>query len=143
MRRAVLITIIVAALPVAAAAQGFKDLDTAVTSVSRGLERGEAGQILEGVEDQVMLQFPGLLEKSGFFGRDQASYLLSDLFAKVKPSRFEVVSARKVSAQSQYHITANWTIQPSGDPETREVLVTLQNRADRWYVASIRSGSDR
>jgi len=143
MRKAILITILAATMPFVAVAQGFKDLDTAVASVSRGLERGEGDQILGGVEDQIMLQFPGLLEESGFFGRDQASYLLNDLFAKAKPSRFEVVSARKVSSQSQYHVTANWTIEPSGEPETREILVTLQNRSDLWYVASIRSGSNR
>jgi len=143
MKRISTLAILIAIVSAPLAAQGFKDLDTAVASVSRGMERGEGDSIVAGVTDQVQLQFPGLIKESGFFGRDQAAYLLDELFKSVLPSRLEDVSARKVSAQGQYHITANWTIRPAGAEETREVYITLQNRDDRWSVASIRSSSDR
>ena len=81
-------------LPVAALAQ-FSDLDTAIANLERGFGSGDVEAIVSGIasDDQVQLQFPGLADKSGFFGRDQAAYLLDGLFNKVKPSGFERVSA--------------------------------------------------
>ncbi len=142
MKKILIITAVLLLVPVLVSAQGFRDLDSAVAGITRGFERGESGPIVAGVGDQVMLQFGDLMNgKSGFFGRDQASYLLDELFGKVKPSRFEVTSARKVSSQGQYHITANWTIQRGGKSETRELYVTLQSHDSEWTVASIRSSS--
>ena len=86
-----------------------------------------------------MLQFPGLIEQSGFFGRDQAAYLLDGLFSKVHPTAFEQQNAKKMSAEAQYHITGTWTIQNAGKPETRELYITLRNKDDQWSVVSIRS----
>src|SRR6478672_3660309 len=105
-------------VPLVAQAQ-FKDLDTAMSSLTRGFGSGDAQAIVAGIGDgdQVMLQFPGLVDQSGFFGRDQAAYLLDGLFGKVRPASFEQRSARKVSAEGQYHITASWTIQNNGKPE--------------------------
>jgi hypothetical protein len=93
--------------------------------------------IVAGIGDgeQVMIQFPGITDQSGFFGRDQAAYLLDGVFNKVKPSGWERVNARKVTAEGQYHITARWTIE-GGD---RDLYVTLKQKGDRWSVASIRS----
>lgn len=138
-----LFVVIVALSPLALYAQGFKDLDAALSAVSRGFERGETQAIVSGVADgdQVMLQFPGLVEQSGFFGRDQAAYLLDELFRKAKPVGFQQVSARRVSAEGQYHLTANWTISRGGKEETRELYVTLRkSKDDRWSVASVRAG---
>jgi hypothetical protein len=128
--------------PVIASAQ-FKDLDTAMSSLTRGFGSGDAQAIVSGIGegDQVMLQFPGLVEQSGFFGRDQAAYLLDGLFSKVRPTSFEQRTARKVSAEGQYHITASWTIQNNGKPEARELYITLRNKGDHWSVVSIRSAS--
>lgn len=134
-----LMTLAIMLLAPMALAQSYRDLDTAMSSLARGFERGESGPIVNGVGDQVMLQFPGLMNEDGFFGRDQASYLLDELFNKTRPAGFEVTSARKVSAQGQYHVTANWTIRSGDTPEIRELYVTLQNREDRWSIASIRS----
>src|SRR5512132_2629122 len=82
-------------VPLVASAQ-FRDLDTAVSNLERGFGGGDVDAIVSGISsaDQVMLQFPGLAEKSGFFGRDQAAYLLDALVNKVKPAGFERVSAR-------------------------------------------------
>ena len=84
-------------VPLVASAQ-FRDLDAAMSNLERGFGGGDVDAIVSGIgaDDQVMLQFPGLADKSGFFGRDQAAYLLDGLFNKVKPSGFERVSARKV-----------------------------------------------
>ena len=128
-------------MPAVAGAQGFKDLDSALGSLSRGFERGDANAVVAGMVagDQVMLQFPGLTQQSGFFGRDQAAYLLEELFQGAKPSGFEQISAKKNSAEGQYNITARWTINPSGQPEQRELYITLRGRDDRWSIATIRT----
>ena len=86
-----------------------------------------------------MLQFPGLIEQSGFFGRDQAAYLLDGLFNKVHPTGFDQQSARKNSAQGQYNITATWSIQNGGKAETRDLYITLRQKNDRWSIASVRA----
>lgn len=129
-------------VPLVASAQ-YKDLDAAMSGISRGFERGETQQIIAGVAEgeQVMLQFPGILDKSGFFGRDQASYMIDELFNKTKPTRFQQSSARKVSSEGQYYVTATWTISPGGKSEDRDLYVTLRLKDDRYSIVSIRAGS--
>jgi len=126
-------------VPLAASAQ-FRDLDAAMSNLERGFGSGDVDAIVAGIaaDDQVQLQFPGLAEKSGFFGRDQAAYLLDGLFNKVKPSGFERVSARKVSAEGQYHITAKWNI--NNGPVN--LYVTLRQKDGKWSVVSVRSAGD-
>lgn len=127
-------------MPLVASAQ-FKNLDAALSNLTRGFGSGDPQAIVAGMAsgDQVMLQFPGLIDQSGFFGRDQAAYLLDGLFSKVHPTAFEQQNAKKVSAESQYHITGTWTIQNGGKPETRYLYITLHNKDDLWSVVSIRS----
>jgi hypothetical protein len=128
-------------VPLVASAQ-FKDLDVAVSNLTRGFGSGDPQAIVAGMSagDKVMLQFPGLVEQSDFFGRDQAAYLLDGLFSKVHPTAFEQQSAKKVSSEGQYHITGTWTIQNGGKAETRELYVTLrQNPNGTYSVVSIRS----
>src|SRR5581483_7033682 len=116
------IAIALAFVPLVASAQ-YKDLDSALSSLSRGFGSGDTQAVVSGIPDggQVMLQFPGLMNQSGsnFYGRDQAAYLLDSLFGKVHPSAFEQESARKESAAGQYHITGMWTIQNAGKAENR------------------------
>ena len=114
--RITLAATILALAPLVAQAQ-FKDLDVAMSNLNRGFGTGDAQAIIAGIGegDQVMLQFPGLVDQSStFFGRDQAAYLLDGLFGKVHPSAFEQQKARKESAEAQYQITALWTIQVGG-----------------------------
>jgi hypothetical protein len=135
------IALVLAFVPLMASAQ-YKDLDSALSNLTRGFGSGDPQAIVSGIGDgdQVMLEFPGLLAESGkFFGRDQAAYLLDALFSKVKPTGFEQQSARKISAENQYSITAAWTIQNAGKSETRELYITLQNKNDKWSVVRIRS----
>ena len=136
------VAIALAFVPIIASAQ-YKDLDTAVSNLERGFGSGDAQAIVAGVADgdQVMLQFPGLLEKSGYYGRDQVSYALDSLFNKVHPSGFERQSSKGNSAEKQYAITASWTIDNGGHSENRDLYVTLQKKNDRWVIASIRSAS--
>jgi hypothetical protein len=143
MMKKAMITVGLMLLATAAFAQGYRDLDVAMSSLARGFERGESGPVVEGVGDQVQLQFPGLVRDSGFFGRDQAAYFLDDLFERVNPSGFVVTSARKVSAQGQYIVTANWTISRGERTEVRELYITLQSREDRWSLVSVRSSGDQ
>jgi hypothetical protein len=125
-------------VPIVASAQ-FRDLDAAMDNLERGFGSGDVDAIVSGIgsDDQVQLQFPGLVEGEGFFGRDQAAYLLDGLFNKVKPSGFERVSAKGARSEGQYHIKARWSI-ASGE---RDLFITLQQRNDRWVVVSVRSGS--
>jgi len=135
------IALVLAFVPLVASAQ-FKDLDVALSSLTRGFGSGDPQAIVAGIApgDQVMLQFPGLIEQNGFFGRDQAAYLLDGLFSKVHPTGFEQQSARKVSAEGQYYITASWTIEAGGKPDSRELYITLKKQGDKWAVTSVRSG---
>lgn len=129
-------------VPLVASAQ-YKDLDTARSNLIRGFGGGDAQAIIAGVAegDQVMLQFPGLVDESGFFGRDQAAYLLDGLFNRVKATGFDEQVTRGVSAKKQYNITATWTIQVGQKTEARDLYITLQNKNDRWSLASVRSAS--
>ena len=124
-------------VPVVASAQ-FRDLDAAMSNLERGFGSADVDAIVAGIgsDEQVMLQFPGLADKSGFFGRDQAAYLLDGLFNKVKPSGFERVSVRGQRAEGQHHIKARWTINEG----TRDLYITLKQTGDRYSVVSIRSG---
>lgn len=124
-------------VPLVASAQ-FRDLDAAMQNLERGFGGGDVDAIVAGMgeDEQVMLQFPDLVDKSGFFGRDQAAYLLDGLFNKVKPSGFEPVSARGQRAEGQHHIKARWTINDG----PRDLYITLKQKGDRWSVVSVRSG---
>lgn len=136
------IAIVLAFVPLIASAQ-YKDLDAALSSLNRGFGGGDPQAIVSGIADgdQVMLQFPGLIEQSGsnFYGRDQAAYLLDGLFGKVHPTAFDQESASKKSAEGQYYITGSWTIKNAGKSENRELYITLHNKNDRWAIVSVRS----
>ena len=123
-------------VPVVASAQ-FRDLDAAMSNLERGFGSADVDAIVSGIgsDEQVMLQFPGLVDKSGFFGRDQAAYLLDGLFNKVKPTGFERVSAKGARSEGQYHIKARWST-GAGD---RDLYITLKESNSRWIVVSIRS----
>jgi hypothetical protein len=140
MRLPIKVAFLLAFVPLVASAQ-FRNLDVALGNLTRGFGAGDPQAIVAGMAtgDQVMLQFPGLMEQSGFFGRDQAAYLLDGLFSKVHPTAFEQQNAKKVSAEAQYHITGTWTIKNAGKAETRELYITLRNKDDQWSVVSIRS----
>jgi hypothetical protein len=135
------IAVVLAFVPLVASAQ-FSDLDAALQNLTRGFGSGDPQAVVAGVvpTEKVMLQFPGLISENGFFGRDQAAYLLDGLFSKVHPTAFEQQSARKFSAEGQYQITALWTIQVGGKAETRELYITLKKEGEKWAVTSVRSG---
>src|SRR5881275_2985716 len=135
------IAVVLAFVPLVASAQ-FSDLDAALQNLTRGFGSGDPQFIVSGIAagDKVMLEFPGLIEQNGFFGRDQAAYLLDGLFGKVHPNGFEQQSARKFSAEGQYQITALWNIQANGKTDSRELYITLKKQGERWAVTSVRSG---
>ena len=123
-------------VPLVASAQ-FRDLDAAMSNLERGFGGGNVDAIVSGIGagSQVQLQFPGLADKEGFFGRDQAAYLLDGLFNKVKPSGFERVSAKGARSEGQYHIKGRW----STSAGERDLYITLQQKEGRWSIVSIRS----
>jgi hypothetical protein len=123
-------------VPLVASAQ-FRDLDAAMSNLERGFGSGDVDAIVAGIgaDSQVQLQFPGLADKDGFFGRDQAAYLLDGLFNRVKPTGFERVSAKGARSEGQYHIKGRWAT-AAGD---RDLYITLQQRDGRWTVVSVRS----
>jgi hypothetical protein len=123
-------------IPLVAQAQ-FRDLDAAMSNLERGFGGGDVDAIVFGIsaDSQVQLQFPGLIDKDGFFGRDQASLFLDGLFNKVKPTGFERVSAKGARSEGQYHIKARWST-GAGD---RDLYITLKESNSRWIIVSIRS----
>jgi hypothetical protein len=135
-----MIAVVALGMPVIAAAQ-YRDLDTALSSVNRGFGSGDTQAIVSGMTDdeKVELLFPGLIPQSGFFGRDQATYVLEQLFAKAKPTGFELRVAKKSSSEGQYHITALWSV--AGGP--RELYITLHSKADKWSIVSVRSAESK
>lgn len=126
-------------VPVVASAQ-FRDLDAAMSNLERGFGSGDVDAIVSGISrgEQVMLQFPGLTDQSGFFGRDQAAYLLDGLFKKAKPSGFERVGVQGKRAEGQYHITAKWNIADG----PRDLFITLKQTDGKWSVVSVRSAGN-
>jgi hypothetical protein len=143
MKRALSMIALILALPLTANAQGYANLDTAEANLARGFSAGESRAIVAGLSDgdQVKLQFPGLIEESGFFGRDQASYLLEKLFSAAQPVGYEKRRWRKVSSEGQYHITADWTIQRGGTREVVPLSIVLQLKGERWVLASAQSAT--
>lgn len=129
--------IVALSMPVIASAQ-YRDLDTALSNLSRGFGGADTQAIVAGIADdeKVQLQFPGLIDQSGFYGRDQATYVLEQLFAKAKPTGFEQQTARKVSAEAQYQIVGAWSI--AGGPRT--LYITLHNTGNKWSLVSVRAG---
>jgi len=123
-------------IPLVAQAQ-FRDLDAAMANLERGFGGGDVDAIVSGIsaDSQVQLQFPGMIDKDGFFGRDQASLFLDGLFNKVKPTGFERVSAKGARSEGQYHIKARWST-GAGD---RDLYITLKESDSRWIIVSIRS----
>jgi Domain of unknown function (DUF4783) len=124
--------------PVVASAQ-YRDLDTALSNLVRGFGDGDTQAIIAGMSDgdgdKVQLQFPGLVEQQGFFGRDQATYILEQLFAKAKPTGFVQQHVEKVSTEAQYQITGQWTIAGGA----RTLYITLRNKNDKWSIVSLKS----
>jgi hypothetical protein len=143
MKRALRTMLMMAALPLAALAQGFGDLDQATANLSRGFGGGEARAIVAGLgeSDKVQLQFPGLIDETGFFGRDQASYMLEKLFRNVSPSGYARKRERGVKAENQFRIEADWTISREGRTEVVPLYLTLQKNGERWVLVSARSAS--
>ena len=123
-------------IPLVAQAQ-FRDLDAAMSNLERGFGGGDVGAMVCGVraDRERKRELPGLIDKHGFFGRDQAAYLLDGLFNKVKPSGFERVSAKGARSEGQYHIKARWST-GAGD---RDLYITLREKDGRWLVVSVRS----
>ncbi len=141
--RLILAALTLTFVPLVAQAQ-FKDLDVAMSNLTRGFGSGDAQAIVSGIGegDQVRLQFPGLVDQnSNYYGHDQAAYLLDGLFNRVKPTGFDVKRATKKSAENQYEIDATWTVQVAGKPQARDLYILLRSNKDHWSLASVQSGS--
>lgn len=133
-----LATALALSVPVTVSAQ-YRDLDTALSDLVRGFGDGDTQAITAGMAEgegyKVQLQFPGLITQSGFYGRDQATYILEQLFAKVKPTGFVQQHVEKVSSESQYQIVGQWTVAGGA----RTLYITLRNKADKWSIVSLKS----
>jgi hypothetical protein len=133
-----LATALALGMPVIASAQ-YRDLDTALSNLVRGFGDGDTQAITAGMSagdgDKVQLQFPGIIEQSGFFGRDQATYILEQLFAKAKPTGFVQQHVEKVSNEAQYQIVGQWTVAGGA----RTLYITLRNKNDKWSIVSLKS----
>lgn len=128
---------LVALLAPAAASAQYRDLDTAVSRLQQGFGGGDVDAIMAGVGQgqQVTLQFPGLSDRQGAFGRDQAAYVLDDLLSRVEPQGLELLGKKANRAKGEVLVTARWTIAGG----SRELYITLRQSGDQWAVVAIRS----
>jgi len=141
MKRWIGIALALMLVPMLASADGFKDLDAAMSAISRGFSTGQSRPVVEGVleGDRVSLHFAGLLDEKGYFGRDQVALLLDELFSRVESTGFRRVSDRKDSAENLWNVQAKWTIKRGEKVEQRDLYISLANRDNRWKIVSIES----
>lgn len=121
----------------APAAAQYRDLDAAFADIERGFAGGNVDAIVAGIgaDQPVVLEFPGLTEESGMFGRDQAAYLLDGLFHKVGPNGFVRKSVKADRARGEYLITGRWTLADGA----RDLSITLRYGQGRWTLVAVRS----
>lgn len=132
------VSIALATLCVSAPASAqYRDLDAALAGLERGFAGGDVDAIVSGIgaDQSVLLEFPGLAEPSGMFGRDQAAYLLDGLFHKVEPNGFVRQGVKADRARGENLITGRWTFADGA----RDLLITLRHGQGRWTVVAVRS----
>ncbi|HEY5611047.1 MAG TPA: hypothetical protein VIL97_07560 [Thermoanaerobaculia bacterium] len=141
MKRWIGIALALMLVPMLASAEGFKDLDAAMSAISRGFSTGQSRPVVEGVleGDKVWLHFAGLLDDEAYFGRDQVALLLDKLFSRVESTGFRRVSERKDSAENLWNVRAKWTFKQGEKVEERDLYISLANRDNRWKIVSIES----
>jgi hypothetical protein len=91
-------------------------------------------------EEKVRLEFAGGGPRGGWFNRDQAFFLLKDMFAYSSTERFEFRKYWNLDSQGRSpYAVAEREILTNGALNEDEVYISLRRRGESWYVGEIRS----
>ncbi len=122
--------------PGAGALRVFADVEAAWTA-----EDPEALVGLLDPEEKVRLAFERGGPRGGWFNRDQAYYLLKDMFEFLRTDqfRFERYWNLEANGRSPYAVAVREFRMSDGVPRTDQVFISLTKRDGAWTVAEIRT----
>jgi hypothetical protein len=92
-------------------------------------------------EDRVRVAMAAAGPRGGWFNRDQAFFLLKDMFAFTSTERFEFERYWNLDShgRSPYAVAIREIRMDEGTSRTDRVYISLRRRGDDWYVGEIRS----
>jgi hypothetical protein len=92
-------------------------------------------------EEKVSFSFTKGGPRGGYFNRDQAYYLLKDMFTYTCTDRFEFSKYWNLDSdgRSPYAVAAREFEMNDGVPHVDEVYISLRKRGEAWYIGEIRS----
>jgi hypothetical protein len=92
-------------------------------------------------EGKVSLSFAGGGPRGGWFNRDQAYFLLKDLFEYTRTDRFEFQKYWNLESEgrSPYAVAIREFRMNDEAVHTDDVYVSLRKRGSEWWVGEIRS----
>jgi hypothetical protein len=92
-------------------------------------------------EDRVRVAMATAGPRGGWFNRDQAFFLLKDMFAFTNTERFQFERYWNLDSRgrSPYAVAVRGLGTPEGTSREDRVYISLRRRGDDWYVGEIRS----
>jgi hypothetical protein len=111
------------------------------------VERAWAEEDVDGLvalldpEDRVRVAMAAAGPRGGWFNRDQAFFLLKDMFAFTATERFEFERYWNLDSRgrSPYAVAIREIRMDEGTSRSDRVYISLRRRGDDWYVGEIRS----
>jgi hypothetical protein len=92
-------------------------------------------------QEKIRLSFTKGGPRGGYFNRDQAFFLLKDMFVFAKTDRFEFEKYWNLDSEgrSPYAVAVRGYHLNDGVPREDRVYLSLRRRGDAWWVGEIRS----
>ncbi|MBZ0268228.1 hypothetical protein K8I85_08730 [bacterium] len=92
-------------------------------------------------QEKIRLSFTKGGPRGGYFNRDQAFFLLKDMFVFAKTDRFEFEKYWNLDSEgrSPYAVAVREYHLNDGVPREDRVYLSLRRRGDAWWVGEIRS----
>lgn len=111
--------------------------------VEEAWREGDADALLEFVDpdDKIRLSFTQGGPRGGYFNRDQAYFLLKDMFSFAQTDRFEFEKYWNLDSEgrSPYAIAVREFRMNDGASHEDRVYLSLRRKDDTWWVGEIRS----
>lgn len=111
-------------------------------AVEHAWAEGDAEALIESIDphEKVRLAFENGGPRGGWFNRDQAFYLLSDMFDFSSTDRFEFRRYWNLDSQGRSpYAVAKREYRMNGARHEDQVYISLRRRDDTWFVGEIRS----
>lgn len=104
-------------------------------------ENVEALVALLDPEDRVRVAMATAGPRGGWFNRDQAFFLLKDMFAFTNTARFQFERYWNLDShgRSPYAVAVRGLRTTEGTSREDRVYISLRRRGDDWFVGEIRS----